>query len=54
MLTWEDGKEHPLPQDFADMLGWQELARKVDSLYDQIPRSENTLVLSTIMGRPAP
>jgi hypothetical protein len=51
MLTWEDGKEHPLPQDFADMLGWQELARKVDSLYDQIPRSENTLVLCDNYGQ---
>ncbi|KKX47100.1 hypothetical protein L950_0228290 [Sphingobacterium sp. IITKGP-BTPF85] len=28
MLTWEDGKEHQLPQDFADMLGWKELAKK--------------------------
>lgn len=33
MLRWEDGKEYPLPQDFADMLGWKELAAKVDKAY---------------------
>ncbi len=26
LLRWEDGDMHPLPQDFADMLGWEELA----------------------------
>ncbi|MBL7825675.1 MAG: glycosyltransferase family 39 protein [Saprospiraceae bacterium] len=25
-LRWEDGNEYALPQDFADMLGWKELA----------------------------
>jgi hypothetical protein len=30
---WEDGKVYSIPQDFADMLGWKELARKVDSIY---------------------
>lgn len=28
---WEDGELHALPQDFADMLGWSELAAVVDS-----------------------
>ncbi|WP_333864160.1 glycosyltransferase family 39 protein [Sphingobacterium sp.] len=51
MLIWEDGQEHPLPQDFADMLGWKELAQKVDSVYDQIPKSENTLVLCDNYGQ---
>lgn len=44
MLQWEDGKEHELPQDFADMLGWRELARIVDSAYETIADKENTLV----------
>lgn len=44
MLHWEDGKEHPLPQDFADMLGWKELASKVDSLYETLNDSQHTLV----------
>lgn len=37
MLRWEDGKEHPLPQDFADMLGWKELARKVEDAAQKLP-----------------
>ncbi|WP_293938845.1 ArnT family glycosyltransferase [Sphingobacterium sp. UBA5996] len=51
MLTWEDGKEHALPQDFADMLGWKELAHKVDSIYRQMPDPENTLVLCDNYGQ---
>jgi len=26
LLRWEDGKNHQLPQDFADMSGWREMA----------------------------
>lgn len=51
MLRWEDGKEHPLPQDFADMLGWKELAHKVDSLAAAIPDPEKTLVLCDNYGQ---
>lgn len=40
VLTWEDGKEHPLPQDFADMLGWEEMAEKVANFYHEVPESE--------------
>jgi hypothetical protein len=28
---WEDGELHALPQDYADMLGWTELAALVDT-----------------------
>lgn len=48
---WEDGKEHNLSQDFADMLGWKELARKTDSVYGLFPKSENTLVLCDNYGQ---
>jgi hypothetical protein len=51
MLRWEDGKDHALPQDFADMLGWKELARKTDSVYASLPNSENTLVLCDNYGQ---
>ncbi|SHG26034.1 Dolichyl-phosphate-mannose-protein mannosyltransferase [Dysgonomonas macrotermitis] len=27
-LRWEDGKEHHIPQDYADMLGWKDLTKK--------------------------
>jgi hypothetical protein len=32
-LTWEDQKKHPLPQDFADMMGWKEIALKTADVY---------------------
>ena len=51
MLRWEDGKEHALPQDFADMLGWKELARKTDSVYALLPNPEETLVLCDNYGQ---
>jgi len=51
MLRWEDGKNHALPQDFADMLGWKELARKVDSAYALIPEKENTLIFCDNYGQ---
>jgi hypothetical protein len=51
MLTWEDGKEQELPQDFADMLGWKELAEKVDSTYRNIPNNKSTLVLCDNYGQ---
>ncbi|QXV64871.1 glycosyltransferase family 39 protein [Mucilaginibacter sp. 21P] len=28
-LVWEDGRIHPLPQYFSDMLSWQDMATKV-------------------------
>lgn len=51
LLRWEDGEEHPIPQDFADMLGWRELARKVDSVYDEFPDKKHTLVLCDNYGQ---
>jgi hypothetical protein len=51
MLRWEDGKDHLLPQDYADMLGWKELASKVDSVYATLPVAEKTLVLCDNYGQ---
>ena len=51
LLRWEDGKDHVLPQDFADMLGWKELAFKVDSIYMQLPTREQTLILCDNYGQ---
>jgi hypothetical protein len=51
MLRWEDGKEHDLPQDFADMLGWRELAKKTDSVYENMPDKHKTLVLCDNYGQ---
>jgi hypothetical protein len=38
-LKWEDHKMHPLPQDFADMLGWKEMAEKTANVYHSLPDS---------------
>lgn len=51
MLRWEDGKNHILPQDFADMLGWKELAQKVDSAYAMVPDAEHTMILCDNYGQ---
>lgn len=51
LLRWEDGKDHALPQDFADMIGWKELAAKTDSVYAALPDKENTLVLCDNYGQ---
>ena len=51
LLRWEDGKDHALPQDFADMLGWRELAAKVDAAYARSPHPEKTLVLCDNYGQ---
>ncbi|MBV4359134.1 glycosyltransferase family 39 protein [Pinibacter aurantiacus] len=32
-LTWEDQQKHPLPQDFADMMGWKEIALKTADVF---------------------
>lgn len=39
-LRWEDQQDHPLPQDFADMLGWKEMARKVAKAYASLDSAE--------------
>lgn len=39
-LKWEDLKNHPLPQDFSDMLGWEEMSQKVAKAYNMMNDSE--------------
>jgi len=34
---WEDGKIYDLPQDYADMFGWEEIAKKVAKIYHALP-----------------
>lgn len=50
LLRWEDGRNHQLPQDMADMLGWKELAMKVDVAISQLPQG-HTLVLCDNYGQ---
>ena len=51
LLRWEDGKDHSLPQDYADMLGWKELALKVDTIYSKLPNKANTLIICDNYGQ---
>ncbi len=39
-LRWEDGEIHRLPQDYADMIGWEELANVVIKTYHSLSDSE--------------
>lgn len=39
-LKWEDLKNHPLPQDFSDMLSWKEMTQKVNKAYTMLNDSE--------------
>jgi hypothetical protein len=48
---WEDGKTYPIPQDFADMLGWQELAQKVDAVYATLPNKQHVFILCDNYGQ---
>lgn len=53
LLLWEDGKNHPLPQDFADMLSWHEMADKSFAAWQLIPENElkNTLIFCDNYGQ---
>lgn len=53
VLKWEDLKDHPLPQDFADMISWREMATKVSAAYASLPDSvkQSTLVYCRNYGQ---
>ena len=50
LTRWEDGLDHDIPQDFADMLGWKELAAKVDLAYAKAPADEYTVIICDNYG----
>ena len=43
-LRWEDGKNHDIPQDYADMQGWKEMARLTDLAYARV-KDKSALVI---------
>ena len=51
-VTWEDHKKHPTTQDYGDMLGWDELARKVDSTYKTLTpdQQQHTIIWADNYG----
>ena len=52
-LKWEDLKNHPLPQDFADMLGWKEMTEKTAKAYNSLSADEkkHTIIFSDNYGQ---
>jgi len=45
-VTWEDQKQHALTQDYADMLGWDEIAAKTAAAYHTLtPQQQKHTVI---------
>ncbi len=51
ILRWEDGNYHALPQDFADMLGWEELAAETGKTWQQIPDKTTAAIYAESYGQ---
>ncbi|WP_407426034.1 glycosyltransferase family 39 protein [Arcticibacter sp.] len=52
LLYWEDHKKHPLRQDYADMIGWDELLALTKQAYNRIPaqRRKNATIFAENYG----
>jgi len=51
VLRWEDGRYHALPQDFADMIGWQELADATGLAWQREPDKATTAIYAENYGQ---
>ncbi|HLO57345.1 MAG TPA: glycosyltransferase family 39 protein [Bacteroidales bacterium] len=51
LLRWEDGKMHTLPQDFADMIGWDELAGIVIKAADTVQDKSRIFIYGENYGQ---
>lgn len=50
VLRWETGRIHSLPQDYADMLGWDELAAITAKAYDQVQDKKACMIYAENYG----
>ena len=50
VLRWETGRIHSLPQDYADMLGWDEMAAITAKAYEQVPDKKATMIYAENYG----
>ena len=50
-LRWEDGRIHSLPQDYADMLGWDELAAITAKAYNQVTDKKAGIIYAENYGQ---
>jgi uncharacterized membrane protein len=48
---WEDGRTHSLPQDYADMLGWDELANLVIKACDTVADKKQIMIYGENYGQ---
>ena len=51
VLRWEDGNHYALPQDFADMLGWEELADAAGKTWQNIPDKSAAAIYADSYGQ---
>lgn len=51
LTRWEDGQTYPLPQDYADMLGWKELAQHVKTAYNEVNDKSKCLIYCENYGQ---
>ncbi len=51
ILRWEDGNYYALPQDFADMIGWEELADMVGKTWQDIPDKTTAAIYADSYGQ---
>jgi hypothetical protein len=49
--TFEDGSKHSLPQDYADMLGWEELTLITDKAWKMIPDKKAAFIYCENYGQ---
>lgn len=50
ILRWEDGELHELPQDYADMTGWREIADLVTLAYQKAASPDSILIYGDHYG----
>jgi hypothetical protein len=52
IVTWEDKKTHPLTQDYADMLSWEEMVAKTAKIYFSLSTEEqaHTIIIADNYG----
>lgn len=51
VTRFEDGSRHSLPQDYADMLGWEELASLTAETWDMIPDKSSAFIFCENYGQ---
>lgn len=50
-MRWEDGEIHSLPQDYSDMLGWEEFAPLVAKAVEQLPEGAPYFLYASNYGQ---